>query len=95
MEKDHYLESKIEFFEREVDLYHAFLDITGPKHIPALIADARRGCQNVLDWIGTVNDPTRLARLSTKLNRLKECLLAGSSDRPSGGKALGAKAAYS
>ena len=52
--------TEIVFFERELDLCHVFLDIAGPKQTVNPVADTRQRYQSVLDWIGTVNDPTRL-----------------------------------
>ena len=46
MEKD--LEPEIKFFESELDLCNAFLDIAGPKPLTNLIAKARLGYETVL-----------------------------------------------
>jgi len=81
MQKD--CDQEIEFFEREVDLCHAFLDIAGPKPLADLIAKVRLGYENVLHCIGTVRDPAKLGRIRAKLDRLKERLSAISSPAPS------------
>jgi len=72
MEKD--VEPEVKFFESELDLYNAFLDIAGPKPLTNLIAKARLGYETVLLWAGTMHDPTKLARINAKLDRLRERL---------------------
>lgn len=63
-----------DFFERELDLCDALLDIAGPKPLAGLITKARLGYENAVLWIGTVRDPMKLGRLTTKLDRLRERL---------------------
>ena len=72
MEKDR--EQEITFFEHELDICHAFLDIAGPKPLANLIAQARLGYEDVMLWIGTMHDSAKLVRISAKLDRLRERL---------------------
>ncbi|MBV8551543.1 MAG: hypothetical protein JOY54_09600 [Acidobacteriaceae bacterium] len=82
---------EIEFFERELNLSHALLDIAGPKPLTDLIAKARLGYENAMLWIGTVHDPTKLCRISAKLDRLKERLSRCSSQTASAAMSVGVK----
>lgn len=72
MEQDR--EQEFKFFESELDICHAFLDIAGPKPLTHLISKARLGYEHVLLWIGTVHDSTKLGRINAKLDRLRERL---------------------
>lgn len=81
MDKD--CNEEIEFFESELDLSHALLDVAGPKPISDLIAKARAGYEDALHWIGSVRDPAKRSRISAKLDRLKERLSKCSSRAPS------------
>jgi hypothetical protein len=81
MDKDR--EQEIKFFESELDICHAFLDIAGPKQLINLIAKARLGYENVLLWIGTMHDSSQLARINAKLDRLRERLSSCSPPAPS------------
>jgi hypothetical protein len=78
MKKD--CDEEIDFFERELNLCHALLDIAGPKPLTDVIAKAWLGYENVMLWIGTVRDPMKLNRIAAKLDRLGE-RLAGSPGR--------------
>lgn len=78
METDY--DEDVQFFESELDLCHGLLDIAGPKPLTDLIAKARTGYENTLQWIATVHDPISLSRINVKLDRLRE-RLSGSSSR--------------
>ncbi|MBV8072059.1 MAG: hypothetical protein JO270_19285 [Acidobacteriaceae bacterium] len=67
-------DEEVEFFESELDVCHALLDIAGPKPVKDLIAKARLGYENALQWIGTVRDPSKLGRIRAKLDRLGQRL---------------------
>ena len=73
-------DEEVEFFESELDVCHALLDLAGPKPLTDLIAKARQGYENALQWTGTVHDPARLRRISAKLDRLRD-RLAGCPDQ--------------
>lgn len=72
-----YYDEEVQFFESEVDLCHALLDIAGPKPPTDLISKARLGYEHVVLWAGTVHEPARLGKITKKLDRLRE-RLAGS-----------------
>lgn len=78
MEKDG--DEVIAFFESELNLSHGLLDIAGPKPLTEIIAKARLGYENVVLWIGTVHDPSKLGRITAKLDRLRERLSRCSSE---------------
>ena len=89
MKKD--CDDEIDFFERELNLSHALLDIAGPKQLASLIAKARLGYENVVLWIGAVRDPVKLDRISAKLDRLRE-RLSRYSPEPSAATSVGVSA---
>jgi hypothetical protein len=74
---------EIKFFESELDLAHAFLDIAGPKPLKDLIAKARVAYENASQWVGMVRDPIQLRRITAKLDRLRERLARCSSQAAS------------
>jgi hypothetical protein len=90
MKKNH--EDEIDFFEGELNLCHALLDIAGPKHLTGLIAKARLGYENAMLWIGTVRDPIKLSRITTKLDRLRQRLSRYSTEPQSAAAGVAIKA---
>ena len=86
-------DEEIEFFERELNLSHALLDIAGPKPLADLIAKARLGYEYTVQCIGRVHDPAKLSRITAKLERLRERLSKCSSQVPSAAMAVRVKAA--
>ena len=90
MKKD--CNDEIDFFERELNLCHALLDIAGPKPLAGLVAKARLGYENAVLWVGTVRDPMKLRRITETLDRLRERLLRYSPEAQSAAASLAVKA---
>jgi hypothetical protein len=76
MHEHHDEQLQLEFFESELDLCHALLDVAGPKPTTSILTKTVQGYETVWQWVGSLHDPSKFSRVTTKLDRSRDRLLA-------------------